>query len=141
MNDDEIHLGPIVEVPPYAQPIVYALGLAAINWGKMEQHLELLLQYLNDERLLTGKVAKFPDTSFRLKSALFKKWFAQHPLFESVHHLARPICLGLRKANKSRVRITHSNVQGFTEGPPPRVHVRILKFEGTDLKTFDGDGP
>jgi hypothetical protein len=34
----------IREVPEYAKPIVYAFGFATINWGKMEQALEMLLQ-------------------------------------------------------------------------------------------------
>ena len=32
----------IREVPEYAKPIVYAFGFATINWGKMEQALEML---------------------------------------------------------------------------------------------------
>jgi hypothetical protein len=133
----EIKLLPIRVVPSYGEPIVSALGLATINWGKMEQHLEILLQYLNDERFDIGPVPKFPDTSFRLKSDLFKKWYARHPKLAACHELAGGICIGLKKANKDRVLLTHSNAQSFSEGPPPTMAVKVLKFHGRELRPYN----
>src|SRR4249920_130324 len=113
-----ISLGPIKDVPPYAEPLVAAIGLAYMNWGRVEQHLDFLLQHTNDARFATGEIAKYPNTSFRLKSALFKQIYAQHPHFKIVHHIAGPVCKGLKKANESRVRMVHSNFQAFDPGPP-----------------------
>jgi hypothetical protein len=138
MPDLFISLGPIKDVPPYAEPLVTAIGLTYLNWGRMEQHLEFLLQHTNDPRFITGQIPKFPDTSFRLKSTLFKKNYAQHPSFKIVHHIARPVCTGLKKANQSRVRMVHSNFQRFSEGPPPTIEVTIVKFKGRDLHPLHG---
>jgi hypothetical protein len=99
---------PLSVVPEFAKPIVYAWGLATLNWGKMETQLELLLHVVNREEYKLG-YRKFPTTSFRLKSELFQEWYAEHPLFASVHHLAKPVCRGLLKANKSRLNLTHSS--------------------------------
>jgi hypothetical protein len=138
MPEVTVSLAPIKDVPPYATPLVTALGLAYLNWGRMEQHLELLLQHANEPRFVTGQVAKFPDTSFRLKSALFKKIYAEHPAFKRVHSLAAGVCVGLKKANVSRVRMVHSNFQEFAPGPPSAMEVTILKFKGRDLHPFHG---
>jgi len=45
---------------------------------------------------------------------------------------------GLKKANVSRVRMFHSNVQGFSEGPPATMDVLITKFRGESAWTFTG---
>ena len=71
----------IREVPEYAKPIVYAFGFATINWGKMEQALEMLLHSVNRGDYHIGYVEKFPTTSFRLKVNLFRDWFVEHPSF------------------------------------------------------------
>jgi hypothetical protein len=129
---------PFRGVPSYAEPIVFAIGLAAINWGKMDQHLEYLLRHIDDADYITGKIERFPDTSFRIKSQLFKKWYAKHEYFRAVHHIAKPVCLGLKKANASRILIFHSNIQGFFPGPPAQVEVFASEAEGDTLKTFTG---
>ena len=58
------------DIPAYAEPFIRIIGLSAINWGKIEQHLEVLLHAVNRHDFSTGKV-KFPTTSFRLKCLLF----------------------------------------------------------------------
>jgi hypothetical protein len=138
MPDLVIGLGPIVDVPPYAEPLVRTIGSAYLNWGRLEQHLDFLLQHTNDARFVTGEIAKYPDTSFRLKSAHFKRIYAQHPRFKAVHHIAGPVCTGLKKANQSRVRMVHSNFQSFDPGPPPTMRVAIVRFKGADLHPFHG---
>jgi hypothetical protein len=115
------------DVPDYALPIVIAVGVAAINWGKLDLHLEMLLRHIDDKDYVTGGFASFPDISFRIKAQLFEKWYAKHPHFQPVHAIARPMCRGLRSANKSRVRLFHSNVEGFSPGPPPVMNIRIMK--------------
>ncbi len=68
MPEAQITMLAIREVPAFARPIVDAIGLAAINWGKLDHHLELLLRHVSDEGYVTGEIEKFPDTSFRIKS-------------------------------------------------------------------------
>jgi hypothetical protein len=52
----------------------------------------------------------------------------------SVHPIARAVCIGLAKANASRVLVFHSNVQRFSEGPPPTIQVVFSRAEGENLK-------
>ena len=130
---------PFRDVPDYAATLVYAVGLAAVNWGKMEQQLEMLLRHVNRQEYVTGQMDRFPDTSFRLKSEAFERWYAKHPSFTSVHEIAASMMVGLKKANKSRVRLFHSSVQEFSEGPPPRMIVRMLRPASPDgIRIFDG---
>ena len=124
MPDLTIQLGPIKDIPPYAEPLVTAIGIAYMNWGRVEQHLDFLLQHTNDARLVTGEIAKYPTTSFRRKCALFKEIYAHHPRFKSVHDIARPVCVGLKKAGECRVRMVHSNFRSFDPGPPPTIQAR-----------------
>jgi hypothetical protein len=137
-DDKHIQLGAIKEGPEYSIPFITMLGLVYMNWGRLEQTLEFILRFLDDGRLVTGPLPRFPDTSFRLKTKLFKEFFARHPRFIDFHEDARSIAIGLRKANKQRVKMVHSNFQGFKDGPPPTMEVTIAKFNGADLMTFDG---
>ncbi len=137
MAGTTINLIPIEEIPPYAEPIVRAIGLAHLSWGRLEQHLDILLSAVNNDRYVTG-AAPPPKISFRLKSKRFKQLYAKHPSFKIVHDIAGPVCDGLKKANISRVRLTHSNVQSFSPGPPATINVRITNFSGPDLRTKDG---
>jgi hypothetical protein len=116
-----------------------ALGLAYLNFGRLEQTLDFLLQYTNDPRLVTGQVPKFPDTSFRLKTKLFTNLYAKHPRFQQFHAEAKSIVIGLKKANQSRVNLVHCNFQGFEIGPPLVMKAVITKWKGADLQTWDGN--
>lgn len=133
-----VQLGAIREAPEYSINFLALLGLVYMNWGRLEQTLEFLLRFVDDPRLVTGAVPRFPDTSFRLKAKMFNQLFGLHPRFSQFHEAAKSIGKGLEKANKSRVKMVHSNYQGFKDGPPPTMEVIIVKFSGTDLKTFDG---
>ncbi|MCP4329994.1 MAG: hypothetical protein GY791_16325 [Alphaproteobacteria bacterium] len=137
MPETIINLEPINEIPTYAEPIIRAIGIGHLSWGKLEQHLDILLNAVSNERYVTG-ATQLPKTSFRLKAKLFKQIYAEHPNFKVVHQIAGPVCDGLKKANTSRVRLTHSNVQGFSPGPPAAISVRITDFNGPDLRTKDG---
>lgn len=133
-----VQLGAIKEAPEYAMNFLALLGLVYMNWGRLEQTLEFLLRFVDDARLVTGAVPRFPDTSFRLKVKMFKRIFGKHPRFIQFHEAAIAICKGLEKANKSRVKMVHSNYQGFKDGPPQTMEVTIAKFKGADLQTFHG---
>lgn len=139
MPSATIQLDIIKNVPPYADPLIRAIGLAYLKFGRIEQHMDFLLQSVNDARFVTGEIPRYPDTSFRLRCALFKKIYAQHPHFAIVHHIAGPVFIGLKKANKSRNRLVHSNIQGFAPGPPPSILAIIAKFNGRDLRTWNGN--
>ena len=117
----------IREVPEYAKPIVYAFGFATINWGKMEQALEMLLHSVNRDDYHIGYVEKFPTTSFRLKVNLFRDWFVEHPSFAEIHPVAKPVCAGLKKAITSRILMTHSAVIEFKPGPPATAEVNVAR--------------
>ncbi len=138
MKQSTIKLG-VITPPHYADPLLTTIGLAYLKFGRIEQHLDFLLQSTNNARYVTGAIAKYPDTSFRLKCELFRRIYARHPSFKVVHHIARPVLIGLKKANKSRNRLVHSNVQGFTKGPPTAILAKIVRFQGHDLKLYDGN--
>ena len=114
-------------LPDFVEEIVRAWGLAAINWGRMEQTLELLLVQVNSPEYKTSEAAPVPTTSFRLKVEKFERIFAKHPLMSAVHHIAKPVCIGLKKANKSRIPLTHCSVKNFDAGPPGTVQIQTIK--------------
>jgi len=61
----------IREVPEYAKPIVYAFGFATINWGKMEQALEMLLHSVNRDDYHIGYVESSQPRPSGSKSIYF----------------------------------------------------------------------
>jgi hypothetical protein len=134
-----IELGAIEHGTEDVIPLLGALGLAYLNFGRLEQTLDFLLQYTNDPRLVTGQIPRFPDTSFRLKTKLFASLYVKHPRFHEFHEQAKYIVIGLRKANLSRVRLVHANFQGFDVGPPLAIKAVITKWKGADLQTWDGN--
>jgi hypothetical protein len=52
-------------LPDFVERFVRAFGLATINWGRMEQLLELLLRIADDPTYNTSEAGRFPTTSFR----------------------------------------------------------------------------
>ena len=80
-SDKHIELGAIEHGTEDVIPLLGVLGLAYLNFGRLEQTLDFLLQYTNDSRLVTGALPKYPDTSFRLKTKLFTSLYAKHPAF------------------------------------------------------------
>jgi hypothetical protein len=125
-------------LPDFVEEIVRAWGLAAINWGRMEQTLELLLVQVNSPEYKTSEDAGVPTTSFRLKVEKFERIFAKHPLMSAVHHIAKPVCIGLKKANKSRIPLTHCSVKNFDAGPPGTVQIQTIKRRGDLVYTSKG---
>jgi hypothetical protein len=126
-------------LPDFVERFVRAFGLATINWGRMEQLLELLLRIADDPTYNTSESGRFPTTSFRLKAEKFERIYAKHPSFTAVHHIAGPVCIGLKRANKSRVLLIHCAVHNFDAGPPATVRVQTIKGKGPDLiQTFSG---
>ncbi len=138
MAELTINVGGIRNVPAYAEPIIRAIGIASINWGRMEQHLVFLLQFLRDERF-DMDIPKIPDMSFQVKRELFQKLYGNHPKLAQFHEFSKGVSIGLKKANESRVNIVHCNVQSFSEGPPLTVHAKIVKFKGRDAYPADGE--
>jgi hypothetical protein len=129
-------------LPHFVERYVRAFGLATINWGRMEQLLELLLRIADDPTYNTSEAGRFPTTSFRLKAEKFERIYANHPSFAAVHHIAKPVCVGLRTANKSRVLLIHCAVQNFDAGPPATVQVQTIKGKGPEfIQTLSGTWP
>jgi hypothetical protein len=129
-------------LPDFVERFVRAFGLATINWGRMEQLLELLLRIADDPTYNTSEAGRFPTTSFRLKVEKFKWIYANHPSFAPVHNIARHVCVGLKTANKSRVLLIHCAVQNFDAGPPSTVRVQTIKGKGPEfIQTFSGTWP
>jgi hypothetical protein len=62
----------IREVPEYAKPIVYAFGFATINWGKMEQALEMLLHSVNRDDYLSDTLKSSHPLRSGSKSTYFE---------------------------------------------------------------------
>jgi hypothetical protein len=50
----------IDEIPDFVRPLIFAFGYAAINWGKMEQFLEMLVHAANRAEYNIGYVQNFP---------------------------------------------------------------------------------
>jgi hypothetical protein len=126
-------------VPPYAQSLVEALGLAAINWGKLEQQLDMLLLAVNRPEYARAKFRETPNTSFKMKIELFEKWYVKDPRFKNVASRAKLLVPTLRKVSADRQMLFHSNVQEFVDGNPPSIRTLHLRAKGEDVTLSKGN--
>lgn len=131
--------GHLDDPPEWASELIYAVGVAMLHWGRLEQHLDTLLISVNKEAFSKGAFTKTPSTSFRLKLDLFKRWFVKDPRFSELADLARPLWRYLCKLSDDRVLLAHSNLQEFVEGPPSRMIVINVHVEGENVRMSRGD--
>jgi hypothetical protein len=89
------------KAPVFAADLVQAHGLGVINWGKLEQGLDMILHNLN-RRDNTGWFSEIPNTSFEAKRRLFKQWFVKEPRFKHMKSKVHRMFVSLSKANKHR---------------------------------------
>jgi hypothetical protein len=118
------------EPPPYAIPFFTAIGFAVAHWARLEQQIDVLLMAVNREHHSTEKYKPTPNTSFRRKCDLFKRWFVKDARFAEYHTNAERLHKSFATANDYRTLLVHSNIQEFREGPPPIMVVQNLKIEG-----------
>jgi len=124
--------GHLDEPPMFSIPILTAYALASMNWGRLEQQLDMALITVNKEYFSPAKARITPNTSFRMKLDLFNDWFVKDPRFEEFHAVARRLCKSLKHANEDRILLIHSNLQKFEEGPP-------LTMEVVNIHTTNGN--
>lgn len=109
--------GDLDDLPPFAEPILMAVGLAAFHWARLEQHLDTLLISVNKEYFSKEKFDPTPNTSFQLKIKLFKKWFVIDPRFSAYKNRAKKLAVAFKEASADRHLLFHSNLQRFEKEP------------------------
>lgn len=117
--------GHLDNIPPYAENIVKAVGIATPNWARLEQQIDALLITINKPGHSTEPHKQTPYSSFSKKIEMFEKWFAHDPRFVNQHERAAQLTITIAAAAVDRNLLMHSNVQEFIEGPP--VKMKILK--------------
>jgi hypothetical protein len=123
-------------VPIFARKMVFYYGLAAINWAKLEQQLDLLLLTMNLPEFDNEKHRETPNTSFKMKCDLFKKWFVEDPRFRQFHDKARRLHKSLCTASNDRKQLFHSSVLDFLRGEPIAVKIQNLRHDNTKRKIY-----
>jgi hypothetical protein len=121
-------------VPIFARKIVFYYGLAAINWAKLEQQLDVLLHTVNLPEFDNKKHRETPNTSFRMKCELFEKWFIKDPRFIEFWGNASRLHKSLLAASKDRQLLFHSSVQDFLRGDPHAVRILNLRHDNQKRK-------
>jgi hypothetical protein len=122
--------GELDDPPAFAEPIIRAYGLAALRWGRLEQHLDALLLTVNKEAHGPAVFRDMPNTSFRMKLDLFHDWFVKDRRFVQFHERARRLKTSLKQAARDRQVLFHSNCDGFEEGPPPALRLVNMHLKG-----------
>src|SRR4051794_31127676 len=91
------YIGGDLDAPPsYAVPLVGAIGLAALRWGRIEQHLHALLLSINKEEFGPPQFRPVPNAAFEQKMKLFDLWFVDDPRFVRLHSRAKKLSASLR---------------------------------------------
>jgi len=71
--------GHLDEPPEWAKPIIAAIGLAALRWGRLEQHLHGLVLSINKQEFGPVKYHEITNANFERKLLVFEQWFALDP--------------------------------------------------------------
>lgn len=111
--------GHLDDPPKFAMPLIRAYGLAVMNWGRLEQHLDMALISINKKEFTADPMMETPTSSFRLKLELFKKWYVKDARLAKHRTYSRKLIAALKIANTDRQILVHCNLQRFEEGPPP----------------------
>jgi hypothetical protein len=73
--------GHLDDVPQYAENIVKAVGIAMLNWARLEQQIDALLITVNKPDHSAEAYKQTPYVSIREKIRMFERWFALDPRF------------------------------------------------------------
>jgi hypothetical protein len=110
------YIGGPIENPQQNQEILSAIGLAAVSWARMEQHIDAILQQINKEHHSNADLRLFdPDhpRPFSAKLRLLKNYFNKHPGLASHTETVRDFVTGLKKLAVDRNEILHGVLQDF----------------------------
>ncbi len=131
-----IHGGHLDDPPEFAIPLLAAYAIAVLNWGRLEQHMDMALITVNKAYFKPKKERITPNTSFELKRALFRDWFTRDPRFSLFKEDAARLSRSLKHASADRIWLAHSNMQRFIEGPPIAVEiVNIRSVKGNVIQS------
>jgi hypothetical protein len=125
--------GHLDDVPPYAENILAGVGIAMLNWARLEQQLDALLIHVNKKDHSSEPYKPLRTASFKLKIELFERWFARDPRFIRQRKRAIKLVNSRTLASDDRNLLAHSNVQAFFKGPPVRMTVSKIKIAGDDI--------
>jgi hypothetical protein len=131
--------GHLDQVPEYAENLVKAVGLATLNWARLEQQVDALLISVNKPDHSTEAYKSTPYISFRKKIEMFERWFARDPRFTNQRQRAERLTEAFTLAAQDRNLLTHSNVQEFIEGPPVKMIVLKTVINGDELRIERGE--
>jgi hypothetical protein len=115
--------GDLDQVPKYAENIIAGVGIAMLNWARLEQQLDALLISVNKPDHATKSYTQTPSINFKKKIDMFETWFVHDPRFKNQHDRAARLVKSFKLAVDDRNLLAHSNVQKFIEGPPVRMIV------------------
>jgi len=131
--------GHLDEVPQFAENIIKGVGIAMLNWARLEQQIDALLISVNKPDHSTRPYRPTPNVSFRQKVDMFETWFACDARFTARHDRAARLVKAFKLAADDRNLLTHSNVQEFIEGPPVRMIVLKTVIDGDELRIERGE--
>jgi hypothetical protein len=131
--------GHLDDVPRYAENIVKGVGIAMLNWARLEQQIDALLISVNKPDNSTKPYKPTPYISFAKKIKMFETWFAHDPRFKKQHDRAARLAKAFKLAADDRNLLTHSNVQQFIEGPPVRMIVLKTVINRDELRIEHGE--
>jgi hypothetical protein len=131
--------GHLDHVPQYAENMIKAVGIATLNWARLEQQLDALLVTVNKPSHSTEQYGPTPSSSFRRKIEMFDMWFVRDPRFEGQRDRAVQLTKAFTLAADDRNLLTHSNVQQFIEGPPVKMVVLKTVINGDELRIERGE--
>lgn len=121
--------GPIDDAEAHKE-LFEAIGLAAISWARLEQHLDAVLIHVNKAKFEELYEPQHP-IAFSGKVRLLKSWFNNHPELSALEDEMRQLTSSLKKLSPHRNFYLHSILEGWNP-TTQMVTFNSIKYEGDD---------
>lgn len=137
-DGDFLIIGGPLDEPENHRNLFAAIGLIALNWGRLEQHVDTLLIQVNATEHSEELYDPDHPVSFGRKIKLLKTWFNQHPALVNFTADVRDLTSKLKVISAERNLYLHSILERWDE-EAKQAHFKCLQYEGNDdfaIKTF-----
>jgi hypothetical protein len=108
---------PFEDDPPFAADFYEALGKMTLLWGRAEHNLDRLILIAIQIAAKHGTRHQLP-VSLEKKLDLLRRLYSDVPELKGLKNNVYSLATAIGDVHQNRSAMTHSNWDGFSEGPP-----------------------
>jgi hypothetical protein len=122
-----VRSAPFARDPPYAIDFYEAIGRIVVLWGRLEMHLDAVLQMTLNIARLHG-IDEPMAVALKRKTELFRRVCSQCSVLSDRSEVVTKLMNDINETGDDRNKLIHSNVNDFDDGPPPRLILKNISY-------------